>query len=542
MQVQSDIIGTQRTITLNGTLATLADCDFRDIATAGSVGTWTGTRLGNGLGNSGITFDAAKDVYWNLVAGGDWSGTGWALSSGGTPDANNFPLAQDKAIIENTGLNTSATITLGVAWWIGEFDASTRSNAMTFSNSTATPIVYKNVTLSSAVTMTGTGVWTFFGQGTTQILDTNTATFVPPITINSATGTLQLAENTTCSAAVTLTSGTLDLSSGNRTLTCLTFSSNNSNTRVIAFGTGEINVTGNAATVWNMTISTGFTYTGTPKINFTYSGSVGTRTISSGSASGITESNALNYNVTAGTDIFLLNSTTPVRNLNFTGFLGTFANRVLFIYGNLTFSSGMTVDAGTNLLTFAATSGTQLITANGKTIDNPVTQNGVGGTVQLQDNLTMGSTRTFILTNGSLDVNGRILTTGIFSSSNSNTRTLNLGANGTLAVNGGNYTVTTTGLTFSGTGTISMDFATAKTFAGGGGVYPFTLNQGGAGTLSITGANTFSNMTNTVQPTTITFPASTTTTVSDFNVNGTAGNLVTLNSSSPGTQFTLLKV
>jgi hypothetical protein len=542
IQVQSDIIGTQRTITLNGTLATLADCDFRDIATAGSVATpWTGTRLGNGLGNSGITFDAAKDVYWNLVAGGDWSGTGWALSSGGTPDANNFPLAQDKAIIENTGLNTSATITLGVAWWIGEFDASTRSNAMTFSNSTATPLIYKNVTLSSAVTMTGTGVWSFVGQGTTQILDTNTATFVPPITVNSATGTLQLAENTTCSATVTLTSGTLDLSSGNRTLTCLAFASNNSNTRVIAFGTGEINVTGNAAIVWNMTASTGFTYTGTPKINLTYSGSVGTRSISSGNTSGITEANALNYNVIAGTDIFLLNTTTPVRNLNFTGFSGTYANRNLFIYGNLTFSSGMTVDAGTNLLTFAATSGTQQITTAGKTLDFPITQSGVGGTVQLQDNLTMGSTRQFTLTNGTFNVNGKVFTAGIFSSSNSNTRTLNLGANGRLAVNGGNWTTTTTtGLTFSGTGTISMDLATAKTFAGGGGVYPFTLNQGGAGTLTITGANTFANITNT-NPTAsqITFPASTITSVRALSIAGSSGNLVSMRSSTPGTQYTI---
>jgi hypothetical protein len=86
-----------------------------------------------------------------------------------------------------------------------------------------------------------------------------------------------------------------------------------------------------------------------------------------------------------------------------------------------------------------------------------------------------------------------------------------------------------------------MTRATSKTFAGGGFSYP-TLNQGGAGALVITGANTFANMTNTVQPATITFPASTTTTVSDFNVNGTAGNLITLNSSTPGTRFTLLKV
>ena len=84
-------------------------------------------------------------------------------------------------------------------------------------------------------------------------------------------------------------------------------------------------------------------------------------------------------------------------------------------------------------------------------------------------------------------------------------------------------------------------YASSKPFAGGGFSYP-TLNQGGAGALVITGANTFANMTNTVQPATITFPASTITTVSNFNVNGTAGNLVTLNSSTPGTRFTLLKI
>ena len=128
-------------------------------------------------------------------------------------------------------------------------------------------------------------------------------------------------------------------------------------------------------------------------------------------------------------------------------------------------------------------------------------------------------------------------------SSNSNTRTLNLGANGTLAVNGGGYTVTTTGLTFSGTGTISMNLATAKTFAGGGGVYPFTLNQGGAGTLTITGANTFANITNT-NPTAsqITFPASTTTSVRKLSVSGRSGNLVSLRSSTDGAAFTIQTV
>ena len=83
-----------------------------------------------------------------------------------------------------------------------------------------------------------------------------------------------------------------------------------------------------------------------------------------------------------------------------------------------------------------------------------------------------------------------------------------------------------------------MTSASAKTFAGGGKAWP-TLNQGGTGALTITGANTFANITNTVQPATITFPASTTTTVSAFGVSGTSGNLITLNSSTSGTRATL---
>jgi hypothetical protein len=541
--VQSDIVGTRRTITLNGTLATLADVDFRDIGAAGTVATpWTGTRLGNGLNNNNITFDAAKDVYWNLAAGGNWSATGWALSSGGGVDVNNFPLAQDKAIIENTGLNTSATITIDAAWWIGELDLSTRSNAMTLANSGQIYRIYKNVTLSSAVTMTGGGPWNFSGQGTTQILDVNTVTFTPPITIDSPSGTLQLAENTTCSSTVTLTQGTLDLN--NNTLTCNIFNSTNSNTRAIAFGTGKIVVTGGntGTTIINLSTSTNFTFTGTSLIESNYSGSSGTRIIQLMPTGG-TESNVLNFSVTAGSDGVRFDGG-RVRTLNFTGFSGTLSGFTVVsqIYGNLIYSSGMTVSATAQTLSFLATSGTQQITTNGKTLDFPITQDGVGGTVQLQDNLTMGSTRTYTLTNGTLDIDGKTLTTGAVSTSNSNTRSIDFGTNGIINC-GGAFTATTgTNLTTSGAGTIKMSSASAKTFAGGGRTYTAALEQAGAGTLTITGANTFDDITNTnATASQITFPASTTTTVNNFNVNGTAGNLVSLRSSTTGTRYTLLR-
>jgi hypothetical protein len=86
-----------------------------------------------------------------------------------------------------------------------------------------------------------------------------------------------------------------------------------------------------------------------------------------------------------------------------------------------------------------------------------------------------------------------------------------------------------------------MTSASAKTFAGGGATYPI-LSQGGAGALTITGSNSFDDIQTTTRPSTITFPAATTTTVSEFTLTGTAGNLVTINSVTPGTQFTLYRL
>jgi hypothetical protein len=386
--------------------------------------------------------------------------------------------------------------------------------------------------------MTGTGAWFMRGQGTTQILDVNTATFVPPFTVDIPSGTFQIAEATTCSSTVTLTQGTLDLNDFD--LTCNLFSSSNSNTRTIDFGTGEINVTGNNASVLNIGTVTNFTYFGTPTFNFTYSGSTGTRVISFGAA---LESNVPNINVTAGTDIITTGSS-RYKNLNFTGFSGTLTNNTRIIFGNLTISSGMTLTAGTLSTTFAATSGTQEITTNGKTLDFPIIIDGVGGTVQLADALTIGSTRTLTLTNGTLDLNDFDLTTGSFNSNNSNTRVLTLGT-GTFNITGFGtaFDITNgTNLTVNrGTSIINMSSTSSKTFAGGGKTY-YKLIQNGTGALTLTGANTFHDISNTVQPTTITFPASTTTSVSNFTVKGTSGNVVSLRSSTTGTQFTLTYV
>lgn len=219
----------------------------------------------------------------------------------------------------------------------------------------------------------------------------------------------------------------------------------------------KISINGSSTTVW---YSGGITAIGSTeaKVEFTYSGA-NSRTINL--RSGVGENGAISVYVTAGTGSFTIStgSTGVMQNLNFTGFSGallpTTPTASWTIYGNLTLSSTMTMPSQTGSLVMLGTSGTQQITTAGKTLDFPVTQNGVGGTVQLQDALTMGSTRTFNLTAGTLDLNNLTLATGLFSSSNSNIRSILFGATGqiNLIATSGTLWTTSASTGFNTTGT-----------------------------------------------------------------------------------------
>jgi hypothetical protein len=209
-----------------------------------------------------------------------------------------------------------------------------------------------------------------------------------------------------------LTSGSLDLSSGNRTLSCTIFSSSNSNTRAIAFGTGKITTTG-SGTVWTTATATNFSRTGTPTVDISNNSATAT-TVSTGT---MTEAQSLNFNYTTGT-YTLTDTAARYKSVNFTGFSGTIPNSARTIFGGLTLSAGMTLTAGSNATTFAATSGTQQITTAAKTMDFPLTFDGIGGTFAFQDALTQGSTRAFTITNGTIQLkDGATSTVGSFATS-----------------------------------------------------------------------------------------------------------------------------
>jgi hypothetical protein len=265
---------------------------------------------------------------------------------------------------------------------------------------------------------------------------------------------------------------TIDSNITIQTLTCTGF------TGTLAFGTNTISLN-STGTIFTGVLT--MTVTGTPLIIATDS-SATARTIT---PTAVTEANSISFRITGGTGALTLTNGS-FRDLDFTdgtnptGYAGALGNSALTIYGSFKASTGMTRTAGTGTYTFAATSGTKTILSAAVIFDNPFTFNGVGGTWQLQDALTSGSARVFTLTNGVLDLNNLTLTTGIYSSSNSNVRSIAFGT-GNITLIGSSTAIwsaaNVANFTYTGTPTVNANYSGAvgtRTIANG--------NSGASGT------------------------------------------------------------
>jgi len=333
--IRGNTYGTAATIT--AATVNLTDVDFRDITGAGAA-SWTGTRIGNAGGNSNITFDIPKTVYWNLAGAQNYSATGWATTSTGTPATTNFPLAQDTATFTNNNPAASSTVTLNVAYNIGSLDFSARTLALTFATGSILPFMYGDVTLSTAITLTGTGVIQYAGRNKTQTITSAGRTFTQPIIQATIGGGVVFADAYIITgASYTLTNGSL---STNYNITIPTFLSTNSNTRSITLGAMVWSLTG-TGTVWNTATVTGFTLTpATSKIALTNTtttartfagGSKTYNNLEIGGATGVstltfTGSNTFNTisstKTVAHTLLFTAATTTTVADFTVTGTVG----------------------------------------------------------------------------------------------------------------------------------------------------------------------------------------------------------------------------
>lgn len=247
-------------------------------------------------------------------------------------------------------------------------------------------------------------------------------------------------------------------------------------------------------------------------------------------------------NGSSGSGVLYANTKYLCADLICTGFTGTlYFNTTAYIYGSLTLSSGMTMTT-TYDVEFRGRS-THTLTSSGKNFTNGVYFYNYSGTYTLQDGITA---TTLYGRNGTFDAND-------YSVSCSNVN-FNVTSQFTVYMGSGTWTCSGYDNAWSGTGvnltvfceTSTIDFtntsANTKNFSGGSKTYHILKFSGaGIGQYQIAGSNTFDTIISTkTNAYTIMFGAGTTQTVSNFLVSGSAGNIVTLNSSSTSL-FNLVK-
>lgn len=259
--------GTARTIT--AAAVSLTDVDFQDITGAGAA-SWTGTRLGNAQGNSGITFPGTKTVYWSTTSSGRYGSANWATSIGGGGSSANFPLPQDTANFPTSYPSSGQTITQDI-YNYGTVDSSAKtSNTITFTSSGPdTYGAFGNLIYGTGATQSGTMRWQFSNR-TSQTFTPATGTMTSAITVDSLTGTITLNGNLTVSgSSLALVSGTFDCNGYNVTLTSTgSFSTTGTLTRTMALGSGTFSFPNN----WQVASTTNLTISGTGTIKTTATG------------------------------------------------------------------------------------------------------------------------------------------------------------------------------------------------------------------------------------------------------------------------------
>ena len=479
-----------------------------------------------------------KNIYWGQTGGTAANVVSFYMTGGGGlyPNIGSGSWFQ---IFDLSGLDTSSTTATATTINITEglILPPTGGNAG-FNFSTMT-VVFQGPTLESAITgylnlndninqSTGTLAALTFNMTGTVRLDTEVSVGASG---NSTTG------------ITTLTRGTIDMNGQN--IYTNVFSSSNTTARTILFS-GNIYLTSALATApMVMTNATNFTIAQgsagaffvamnvsktfdvgssgggwgpfSPNLTFTSEGSIAVTPVP-------TFVSASYFGVL---DISVSTATLPFATLNATSIslgTGNYSSILLTLYGTGSISApvdqqlgGLTIGNGSAITTTLNSNlkATQLVVANGSILNTQgysltsITNQLIGdiqlgggtfaagtsvthvlGTVSLQGGIL--STVGYTLTTGTIDLGtGGTLSTQTFTSSSSSSRAIN----GTGTVNcAGNWTVTN-GATFTKDSnyTLNMSNTSAKTFAGGGGTYG-NLVQTGAGTLTVTGSNTFGDV------------------------------------------------
>ena len=478
--------------------------------------------------NDPLTFDGTSGATCTIDAVGTWSGGTLTIVDTYTGD-----------IIQNVAITLSGTVSVGGA-----------TNGLTW---TANANILGSPTMAIGATGTFTrtaGTMTAaFTVNATGILNLGTDPTVNNIATNSGS-------TITGTGVVTFTAGTTNLVNGTawdtsgvtRLNLSSTFSHMNQGTSEGSFSGVPIYVTGSSTTRfsggnfdWNVVsvVKTGsgsFTIEATADVDFGASPTI--------VSNGMTVTGEM---IASGTVVFdQLSTASPVAWSVGSGAIagGGFTN--ITLRGSLTINAAATWPANVILHIDPDQNVTATIDASGRTFGTCT----IAGSTTVA--LTIAASASITLAAGSVAA-----FTGVFTV----TGTLNLLGNLTLVgglttsasstLSGtGIITLTECALTMNATCTVSATIgwiqnftsATVRTFAGGGKTYAsFQRTGSGSGQLTISGSNTFTGAftDNDGQVAhTILFTASTTTTAAAWNLKGSSGKILTINSTTT-TNFTV---
>lgn len=449
---------------------------------------------GNG-GDGGIiityTISTTRTLYW--VGGtGTWdntSTTNWSLTSGGVA-GEPAPTSTDNVIFNAS--SGTGTITIGVNAVCENCTIAGLAGAVTFNFANNLTVWGSWSSPATNFSTSNTGSLILFSNDSQNITTSGGVLSVPVQVTN--VGTKTLSGNFSTSSTFDFANGTLAL--GTFTLTCSAFSSSNSNTRTLNFGTGLLSLSGSSTTVLNFTTITGLTISGTVDIDATYSGSTGTRTFVLPSLLAFQSVNMIS---TAGTGLFInaggatdtVSVTGVIQDISLGSFAGTILLTGLNVYGNFALGASTTVSASTNNLNFLPpTSTTKTINTATKTIPGAVLFNGPG-TSQLSAAATFSGAVT--LSGGTINLNNFTLSCGTFVSNNSNTRTLAFGTSGILNVTESSLSTVfdmSTTTNFTSTGTSRINISGSAAVVNNRSVFTGSLSDANSMTFYIYGTST----------------------------------------------------
>jgi hypothetical protein len=405
---------TTASATINAANKTLSYVDFYGITAGGAAAPFSGTSIGDAGGNTNITGTTPKTVYWSLLAGGNFTSTAFATSSGGTPAVANFPLPQDTLIIDDAGLTTGNTINFATGSYSLPNITSTRTSGWVangtgnFYGDLNLPSPYTNTSFSGVFYGINKTIYTALGISTATINNISGVLLISTdisvtCTIQSG-GTVRILRNINLGTGTgaTFISGSLDLN--NFAVAARYFYMSGAVNKDIAFGSsGQITLLPPAGTTSQtvfISVASGFSYTGTSNITLQSTQLSYNYTFTIDAAT--TESQALNFTFSGVGGVYRVIGPAIAKNLVFTN-NSAFNSTTKTVYGDLTLSplGGGGFVTGTNVLTFAGASGTKTITTNGIQINVPITFDG-NCTWQLVGAVIMQSTRAFTMAQGTV--------------------------------------------------------------------------------------------------------------------------------------------